>query len=595
MKNFSNFIISLLVIFLPAFGFAVDFNVRVVNSELEGLRAVYVELTKTDGSKDAFLTDFDGFARFGDIAAGAVSMKLNYSGVRLETGNIQISTAVSDFAYQLVMETGEIPTDAEYTNALNQVLDPASSIPIPNFMSILWSVIDKMDLPSASPTPSPGNYAQFVNQVVPPTMSAGQNYNVSVTMKNTGSNPWTGSGGYKLGAENPRDNSTWVTSARVLLAASEIIQPGQSKTFLFPVHAPSTPGTYNFQWKMVKEGASWFGQQTPNLAIQVANPPVYYTAQFNIVGSGSVSGAGISCGVLFPPPGTCSVTMPAGAVVGYETTPGAGWKFASWSGACSGGSVTFNSNKTCTVTFTSLTAPTPTPAPTATPAPTTLKVTSLTANVAFPAPKNVPITWTAATSGGKPPFTYQFRTLFGGTWTNTNYTSSNTFTMTPTQTGTYQVQVRARNSGVTSSYNASLTSPSFSIVSAASGPQTVTINLSGSGSVSGTGYACGIQFPPPGTCSQTLPLGTVVQLNNTPASGWKLGTWGAACPSGKITFDANKTCDVTFTKLPIYSNDACTPYGGYVSMTECQTYHSDVGCSFSDVTGGGLMCWKPQW
>ncbi len=51
------------------------------------------------------------------------------------------------------------------------------------------------------------NNAQFVAQSVPETMTQGQIYQVSVTMKNTGDITWTG--GHRLGSQNPRDNMTW--------------------------------------------------------------------------------------------------------------------------------------------------------------------------------------------------------------------------------------------------------------------------------------------------------------------------------------------------------------------------------------------------
>lgn len=47
------------------------------------------------------------------------------------------------------------------------------------------------------------------------------------------------------------------------------VAPNNVMQFNFPVTAPSTPGTYNFQWQMVQDGVEWFGALTPNVAVNV--------------------------------------------------------------------------------------------------------------------------------------------------------------------------------------------------------------------------------------------------------------------------------------------------------------------------------------
>ena len=70
----------------------------------------------------------------------------------------------------------------------------------------------------SAPAHAQVNNATFVSQSVPSTMVAGQPYNVSVVMKNTGESIWTAASNYKLGSQNPDNNTTWGTS-RVALAA----------------------------------------------------------------------------------------------------------------------------------------------------------------------------------------------------------------------------------------------------------------------------------------------------------------------------------------------------------------------------------------
>lgn len=130
--------------------------------------------------------------------------------------------------------------------------------------------------PTATPTPIPtptppsgcsGNNSAFVSQSVPTTMDAGMSHNVSITMKNTCGKTWTPDR-YKLGSQNPHDNLTWGIN-RAWLPSGLNIAPDNTHSFNFTVTAPSTPGFYNFQWRMVEEEVEWFGEFTPNLVINV--------------------------------------------------------------------------------------------------------------------------------------------------------------------------------------------------------------------------------------------------------------------------------------------------------------------------------------
>ena len=119
------------------------------------------------------------------------------------------------------------------------------------------------------------NDAQFISQTVPTTMGAGQTYDVSVTMKNIGSTTWTAAQNYKLGSRNPADNTTWGFS-RVNVPTT--VAPGASVTYSFTVTAPSTPGSYNFQWGSLREGVEWFGELTTNVAVNVTGRPTCTSA-----------------------------------------------------------------------------------------------------------------------------------------------------------------------------------------------------------------------------------------------------------------------------------------------------------------------------
>jgi type IV pilus assembly protein PilY1 len=118
---------------------------------------------------------------------------------------------------------------------------------------------------------SPPMNAVFVSQSVPTTMTVGESYTVSVTMQNAGIE-WSQVEAFKLGAQNPHDNSNWGFN-RVELPAGTTVAMGQEHTFTFTVTAPLTEGNYNFQWRMLRENVDWFGETTPNVVVNVSAPP----------------------------------------------------------------------------------------------------------------------------------------------------------------------------------------------------------------------------------------------------------------------------------------------------------------------------------
>lgn len=111
-----------------------------------------------------------------------------------------------------------------------------------------------------------GDDAAFVQIAVTQKMAAGARQTVELTMKNTGDTTWTTQAGHRLGAQNPGDNFTWGMN-RVELPAD--VPPQGTVTFKFEITAPTQSGSHNFQWRMVHEGVAWFGQVTPNVAIDV--------------------------------------------------------------------------------------------------------------------------------------------------------------------------------------------------------------------------------------------------------------------------------------------------------------------------------------
>jgi hypothetical protein len=147
-----------------------------------------------------------------------------------------------------------------------------------------WELIRECDAPFGDPSPNVvvsvearvARDALFVAQSVPTTMAAGQQYDASLTIKNVGTATWSPVSatcpGYRVGSQNPTNNTTWGTSMSRLdltvpggvLAANGVV------TKEFTVTAPATPGTYAFQWRMIEECVSWFGDLSPNVMVTVA-------------------------------------------------------------------------------------------------------------------------------------------------------------------------------------------------------------------------------------------------------------------------------------------------------------------------------------
>jgi hypothetical protein len=168
-----------------------------------------------------------------------------------------------------------------------------------------------------------GNDAAFVSQNVPATMLAGESYAVTVSMLNQGVTTWTPGQAYRLGSQNPQDNSVWGLG-RVGLS-DDSVNPGATTTFSFVVTAPGSPGSYNFQWRMVQDGVEWFGAMTPNIAVQVV--PRNDSAEFISQTAPSVMepGAAALVSITFRNTGNTTWTTANAYLLGSQSAPDLTW------------------------------------------------------------------------------------------------------------------------------------------------------------------------------------------------------------------------------------------------------------------------------
>ena len=172
---------------------------------------------------------------------------------------------------------------------------------------------------ASEPVPTTGstNNAVYVSQSVGSAYKPGQIATVSVTMRNTGTSTWTASAGYVLGSQYPKDNVIWGIG-RALLSSTDQIAPGQSKTFTFQIKAPAQAGSYNFQWRMLREDVEWFGDLTAAAVTVVSQSSTTQYVCSSLISfnnsSNDASGALQNCinqtqsnQILAIPPGTYTV------------------------------------------------------------------------------------------------------------------------------------------------------------------------------------------------------------------------------------------------------------------------------------------------
>jgi len=260
---------------------------------------------------------------------------------------------------------------------------------------------------------------------------------------------------------------------------------------------------------------------------------VFYTLTVNVVGSGTVTKA------------PDAATYASGTVVSLNPEAAAGWTFAGWSGALSGAddpaSITMDSNKTVTATFT------------------------------------------------PPQYTLTVIVVGSGTVTKTpntaTYTSGTVVSLNPEATAGWTF---AGWSGALSGADdpASITMDADKTVTATftQDAYTLTVNIVGNGTVAKTPEKATYQY------------GDVVSLDPTPDAGWTFAGWsgdlaGSADP-GSITMNSNKTVTATFTP-PQYTIDVSPnpPTGGTVAGGGTYSEGTSVTVRANAASGYAFVKW----
>ena len=109
--------------------------------------------------------------------------------------------------------------------------------------------------PEKKPAP-PHDAAHLVSAAFPRTMTTGERSEADITLRNTGNTTWTRAG-YHLGDVAADDPFT--TLKRAACANDARVAPNETCRVRLTLTAPSRPGTYVSNWRMVYDGAGWFG------------------------------------------------------------------------------------------------------------------------------------------------------------------------------------------------------------------------------------------------------------------------------------------------------------------------------------------------
>ena len=234
---------------------------------------------------------------------------------------IEAQGGIRPYTFSVVLGTGRLPSGLS--------LDPTGVIYGAAFASGTASF--NIDVTDGEGTTSRRTYSlnvvphsseldgQFLSQNVPAAVQPGQQFTAVLRWFNTGTRTWNPDGGFRVEYVVPPNNETWGVDR---VTPSGLVQPGTQLELRITATAPSTPGAYDFQWKLVqKDELAVFGELSKSFSIFVypSLPPSIdspsnlqatigapFSFQFSAFAgtapySWSVSGGSLPAGLAFDP------------------------------------------------------------------------------------------------------------------------------------------------------------------------------------------------------------------------------------------------------------------------------------------------------
>jgi hypothetical protein len=136
------------------------------------------------------------------------------------------------------------------------------------------SCIGQFQVASPPVTPPPGTPALLAacdGITAPASVQAGAPLTATVRFRNLGTEAWRQATQDRAGSQSPQDNIIWGLG-RIELASSTTVNAGEVGAFTATFTAPGLAGTYNFDWRMVREWVAWYGD-TCHATITVTSAP----------------------------------------------------------------------------------------------------------------------------------------------------------------------------------------------------------------------------------------------------------------------------------------------------------------------------------
>jgi hypothetical protein len=162
------------------------------------------------------------------------------------------------------------PLQDDITVSLS-LADPSHTTPVAHNVNIGHPIRGFFHLPYQSVQPPQLDDAEILTFVAPQSLPVGTQALVMLRMQNTGTTTWSPNGAnpYRLGSQQPQDNTTWGV-ARVELPRD--VPPGELVDVTFTVTAPAFGGVLPMGWRMVHELVQWFGELEERRITVVAPP-----------------------------------------------------------------------------------------------------------------------------------------------------------------------------------------------------------------------------------------------------------------------------------------------------------------------------------
>lgn len=302
-----------------------------------------------------------------------------------------------------------------------------------------------------------------------------------------------------------------------------------------------------------------------------ATSQVDYAIALSVDGAGTVTGPGINCRESG---GDCSKLYTQGTVVTLTATPDSGATFIDWGGDCSGTAttctVTMDSNKGILANF---------------------SPGSGNPTLAVSVTGNGTVTGNGINCGS------------GNTDCSETYASGTSVTLTETPGSGASFSGWGGSCSGTSTQCTVVMNASKSVGASFTGgsTSTLTVGVTGSGRVTGSGIDCGAGFT---DCSETYATNSSVTLTTTPSSGATFTGWGGSCTGTATTctvvMNTSKSVTATFTTAPTTATLSVTVTGnGRVTgpgiscgtgATDCsETYTTNTSVTLTASPNAGAL------